>query len=101
MNVLITRPLVRKTLTGSFLAAFPEFASLQPLLSNNRTPVKVPCPGCGNARKTEERLVGGFVNIIRSLTPDRLQGLKGRLNASKFQCNSYNHTRRAYEVTIL
>jgi len=98
MNVLITRPLVRKILTTSFLVAFPEFASLQPLLSNNRTPVKAPCPGCGSARKPEERLVGGFVNIIRSLAPSRLQGLKSRLNASKFQFNGFNHARQTYEV---
>ena len=100
-TTMVSQALVRQLLNGAgFFTAFPEFAALQPLLVV-RPPVARLCRGCGNSHYAEERIVGAFINILRSLTNSRLQQLKQRANTTTFQFNGYNRLRQATEVMIL
>jgi hypothetical protein len=101
MNVLISQALVRRLLNGpGFFQAFPEFAALQPLISAKPADL-VPCRGCGGSRAHEERIVGAFVNVLRSLPENRRRQLKDRAGASTFQFNGYNNRLRQAEVMQL
>jgi hypothetical protein len=95
VNVLVSQALVRRLLNSNgFFQAFPEFAALRPLITAKPADL-VPCRGCGGSRAHEERIVGAFINVLRSLPENRRQQLKERAGASTFQFNGYNRLRQA------
>lgn len=99
-NVVVSQALVRRLLNGAgFFPAFPEFAALQPLITAKPADL-VPCRGCGGSRAHEERIVGAFINVLRSLPENRRQKLKDQAGVSTFQFHGCNRLRQT-EVMLL
>ena len=89
--------------SANFFTAFPEFSSLRAVLEANsgRKRVRGGCRRCGRGKQPEQRLLSGFITILRSLAPERLAALKQRTNAQQLQFNGYNHIRGTHEVMTL
>lgn len=103
-STIVSERFVRDVLAKPhFFRDFPEFSSLQAPLKENRGKKRVRggCRRCGRGKKPEQRLLSGFITILRSLAPERVEVLKKKTNAQQLQFNGYNHIRGTHEVMTL
>jgi hypothetical protein len=103
-STIVSEKFVRNLVADqTFFTDFPEFSSLRKVLdeNNGRKRVRGGCRRCGRGKKPEQRLLSGFITILRSLDPERVAALKQRTNVQKLQFNGYNHIRGTHEVMTL
>jgi hypothetical protein len=99
---MVSERFVRQLVTDrSFFDSFPEFSSLKAAIPDTKGRTRGGCSRCGSGRKTGDRLLSGFITILRSLGSERVAALKRRVNAQQLQFNGFNQIRGAHEVMTL